>query len=629
MVVNFKIANLIFGGSRFFSQYPAMLYRLDRGSVSASGERSLRIAGPSSVDFTTYFNSLSLMKWKTYSAALRFGLHFEYRGASVRFEQRTAGNFDWESVAVDGSAVNLVSSTEWTQFDAELSYDMGQVLHGFALESEGEYELRDAYYYAVVDDNDVREVELAVATTTFKKESYVLKNVELIKKGVLESNEPIAKHFTLHIIDNGRTLSADDLNAARVTVHPNPNVGGSGGFARGMIEAMEQTPKATHVLLMDDDVEVLPESFIRVFNILSLVKDDYVDAFVSGAMMSLEEPDVRTEDLGYFSFGGFFAPLKPVGHMSVLHDVVETETYRTPVDLYPDTKQQYAGWWFCAIPISMVEKHGLPLPLFVRSDDAEYSLRCNADFMTMNGICVWHNAFQYKYNPAVERYQVSRNTLVSQAVTGIAPTSDFMRQIHHMVQLDLKKYDYDDAELAVKGLEDFLLGPDFIAHPIAEARFMEANREKETLTPFEELEKIALEQYGIDLSCLTYNNLVQEGIRSRSQRMKDYLSFNGHRSSGGRRKGIAVIDAADSGYPAGKLFGVDTVIAVDMYSKRGAIRHLDKQRFKDIWCRYKAAVKDYDKRRDSLYSEYAKRRDEFTSIEFWKRYLTEASKNNS
>ncbi len=39
----------------------------------------------------------------------------------------------------------------------------------------------------------------------------------------------------------------------------------------------------------------------------------------------------------------------------------------------------------------------------------------------MNGICVWHNSFKFKYSAAVERYQVSRNTLISQATTGAAP----------------------------------------------------------------------------------------------------------------------------------------------------------------------------------------------------------------
>ena len=394
-----------------------------------------------------------------------------------------------------------------------------------------------------------------------------------------------------------------------------------------MIEALEQNPKATHVLLMDDDVEVLPESFIRTFNLLSLLKEKYVNAFLSGAMMSLEEPNLRTEDLGFFTAKGTFSPLKPEGYMTSLHDVVETEIYKAPTGLYEDTVQQYAGWWYCVIPTATIEREGLPLPLFVRSDDAEYALRCKPRFMSMNGICVWHNSFKFKYSAAVERYQVSRNTLISQATTGVAPLADFLYEIRREVELDLKKFDYDDALLAVKGLEDFLRGPEWISHPVAEARFMAANREREQLIPIEQLIPQALE-LGVDLTQLTFGNLSLEGDRSRLQAFKDYLTINGHRfvNDSGKRKGkVAVIDAAGWVYPAGKIRDVDTLIVVDMPNKKGAIRHMDKKRFKEVWTRFRKAEREFKRNKDKIYAEFASYRDVFTSIDFWKQYLKEAS----
>lgn len=394
-----------------------------------------------------------------------------------------------------------------------------------------------------------------------------------------------------------------------------------------MIEALEQNPKATHVLLMDDDVEVLPESFIRTFNLLSLLKEEYVNAFLSGAMMSLEEPNLRTEDLGFFTAKGTFSPLKPEGYMTSLHDVVETEIYKAPTGLYEDTAQQYAGWWYCVIPTATIEREGLPLPLFVRSDDAEYALRCKPRFMSMNGICVWHNSFKFKYSAAVERYQVSRNTLISQATTGVAPLADFLYEIRREVELDLKKFDYDDALLAVKGLEDFLRGPEWISHPVAEARFMAANREREQLIPIEQLIPQALE-LGVDLTQLTFGNLSLGGDRSRLQAFKDYLTINGHRyvnDSAKRRGKVAVIDAAGWVYPAGKIRDVDTLIVVDMPNKKGAIRHMDKKRFKEVWTRFRKAEKVFKRNKDKIYAEYASYRDVFTSIDFWKQYLKEAS----
>ena len=625
--MHFKLANLIFNGSNVMLQYPLLCYRATEGLVIPTSNDTIEIMKSTNVDFTTYFNALSIYKWRKYTTAKAFYLHIEYCGSALTLQQTYANNYSWIPSTIDGSAVSLQRSDKWSTAEIELSLCEGEILHAFNISTEGPVNIRNAYYYCDCEELDIHPVELALATTTFKKEDYIVRNVSLLQKNIIDSDEEIADHFHVHIIDNGRSLNSANLDSSRVTVYPNPNVGGSGGFARGMIESLEQTPKATHVLLMDDDVEVLPESFIRTFNLLSLLKEEYVDAFLSGAMMSLEEPNLRTEDLGFFTAKGTFSPLKPAGYMTSLHDVVETEIYKAPTGLYEDTAQQYAGWWYCVIPTATIEREGLPLPLFVRSDDAEYALRCKPKFMSMNGICVWHNSFKFKYSAAVERYQVSRNTLISQATTGAAPLSDFLYEIRREVELDLKKFNYDEAALAVKGLEDFLRGPEWISHPVAESRFMAANREREQLIPIEQLIPQALE-VGVDLTQLTSGNLSLGGDRSRLQALKDYLTINGHRfvNDFAKRNGrVAVIDAAGWVYPAGKIRDVDTLIVVDMPNKKGAIRHMDKKRFKEVWTRFRKAEKDFKHNKDKIYAEYASYRDTLTSVDFWKQYLKEAS----
>ena len=626
--MKYKIANILFSGSAAFLNYPALCYRTVSGCAFPKADSSsLCVSENSSIDFTTYFNSLSSMKWRHYTPVEHFGLCFDYKGGGICVSETTAGRYDWDSVQISDSKHSCMRSEEWTHVEFDLNLVDDEVLHGFSVSTEDWVEIKNAYYFVEAAESQIREVELSLVTTTFKKEDYVTRNIERIKKGVLSADEPIASHFNLHVIDNGRTLPPNELNAPHVQIHPNPNVGGSGGFACGMIESMEQTPEATHVLLMDDDVEVLPESIIRTFNLLSLLRDEYADAFLSGAMMSIEEQNLRTEDIGFFSVNGNFLPLKPEGRMDFLHDVVETEAFQAPVALCGDLAQQYAGWWFCAIPMAVIKREGLPLPLFVRSDDAEYALRCKAKIMSMNGICVWHNAFFYKYSAAVERYQVSRNTLISQATTGIAPMTNFLTEIYREVQRDLKKFNYDDAELAVKGLEDFLRGPEFIAHPVAEERFMAANREKEKMVPIEELFDEALD-LGVDLRHITHTWLNTDGPRSKISAAKDFATFNGQRllNEEGKRNGkVAVIDAAGWVYPAAKIRDAEILIVVDMPNKKGAIRHMNKKRFDEVWKRYKKAAAEFKKNKDKLYAAYAAHRAEFTSVAFWKRYLEEAS----
>ena len=624
--MRFKLANCLFGGDSVFENYPSMLYKTISGTSSFQfGDNSLALCR-GEFDFTTYFNALSITKWIEYTVAKTFYLHLEYKGSSFKLCQRFANSYNLSSQIVIDGEFEAQASDEWASLDIQLTPVESEALHAFSIETMGEVRIRNAYYFTNVDQLAVRNVELAIASTTFKKEEYVRRNIRLIRDGVLSSDEPIANHLTFHVVDNGRTLAAEDGDSNRILIHQNPNVGGSGGFAYGMILAMEQLPKATHVLLMDDDVQVLPESFIRTYNLLSLLNDNYQDAFLSGAMMSLEEPNLRTEDLGFFTSLGNFSPLKPSGYMTNLHDVVETEIYSSPTDSWEDTRQQYAGWWYCVIPMPAVEKNGLPLPLFVRSDDAEYSLRCNPKFMTMNGICVWHNEFRYKYSSAVERYQVSRNTLICQATTGMAPLSDFLKEIHHEVQLDLKKFNYDDAALAVKGLEDFLRGPEFIKHPVAEKRFIEANREREKLIPLNEL-MVQAKDLGVDLESLSEWSLHCGGPRSKAEAAKDLITFNGQRfvnESNARKGKVSVIDAAGWVYPSAEIRDADTLIVVDMANKKGAIRHYDRKRFKQVWSRYKKAAKEFKANKERLYAEYAACRDELTSVDFWKKYLTEA-----
>ena len=50
-----------------------------------------------------------------------------------------------------------------------------------------------------------------MATTTFKKESFIKHNISLVNQSILSSGEDIANHFNMHVVDNGRTLDVEKL----------------------------------------------------------------------------------------------------------------------------------------------------------------------------------------------------------------------------------------------------------------------------------------------------------------------------------------------------------------------------------------------------------------------------------
>lgn len=613
-----RFSNILLEQNPRSLQYPSLYCSSTAPVVFDECANVWKMAEVGTFDFTTYFNSLSVKKLARYTAARKYYLHLELKGAACTVLQTRAGVYSYQSEAVEGSERKLESSSSWNVCDMELAVDPSDVLVGFSIQTEGEVLIRNSYYSVELPDGDVREVELALATTTFKKEEFIETNIALVKKDVLGSDEPIAKHFHMHVIDNGRTLDASVLSDGRVTVYPNDNVGGAGGFARGMIEAMRQDPVATHVLLMDDDVAVSPESIKRTYNLLRILSEEYRDAFISGAMLNYEIGEDQWEDLGFMTEGGFCRPVKNSLRVSLLHDLVLNES------IEPTEEQEavYAAWWYCCIPVSTIKREGLPLPIFVRYDDVEYGLRCAPPFITMNGICIWHLAFHARYSAAVERYQTTRNAFIAQAVTGMAPKSDFLVELRHNLQLELKKFNYTNAELVLDGFEDFLKGPDFISQPIAEDRFMAANRNAEKLLPFEELKEAVTDVAGLDLDEIDEPEVYRDEPRSKWQALMAFSTFNGQRMFDIKGKSnCAVIPYQGWFYPAGKIHGVDVIIGMDVYNQKGVIRRKDKRRFKEVWKRYKKDMREYKRNKTALEQAYRQARGKLTSAEFWKDYL--------
>lgn len=623
-ILNYKIMNILFPNMPQFVQCSALVVRSDRLITEGDEETYWVLGGPGKHDFTTFFNSISIGKWRQYTSARRFGLHIELKGASAKLVQTKADSFSWYSEPIDGYELNIDGSEEWSTIEIELASREEDVLESFLIECDGLVQIRNAYYYAIIDEVDVRPIELALCTTTYKKEDFIKRNIELVRQHILNSGDRIAKHFKMHVVDNGRSLDASALSSSDILIHPNDNAGGAGGFARGMIEAMEQSPKATHVLLMDDDVVVSPESIVRTFNLLTLVNDEYKNAFISGAMMNLDEPNIRWEEMGFMGRDGMCHSLKPVARMDILHDVVDNETFDIPsyMPKCDDQEQHYAAWWYCAIPVSAIEANGLPLPIFVRYDDVEYGLRCRPNFMTMNGICIWHMHFYMRYSAGQECYQTTRNSLINSFTTGMAPKSDFEKQIDEAFRRELARYNYKNAELILDGIEDFLKGPEWIMKPVAQQAFMDANKKAEKYVPFKDLITQASE-IGCDLNGITDWKIWRDYPQGRFDRRRILDTCNGQRGLGHAfvKGKVAIVDVANSDFPIGKLKAAEYVVAIDVPNRRGVIRRRNHNKFKELWSRYEEDKRQLNKKRSVLKKEYLAARSEMTSVEFWKKYL--------
>lgn len=606
---SFKLANVLLESNDRANDYPELYCVCSKTIPYNAEDGSFSLFPYEKFDFATFFNALPYKKWRRYTVVEEAKIHLEIEGpfevvftrhdATLARPKRTV--LQRQLHQDDG-----VKVIDYTYREAENADFLS-----FEIITYGMCKIRNSYYYADVDESLIREVFLSVATTTFKQEKFIIPNIELFKDEVIGGTEAVSSCFHMHVIDNGRTLDAEALSCKGVTVHPNKNVGGAGGFTRGMIEAMRQDPPATHVLLMDDDVQISTESIKRTFNVLSLVNDTYVEAFISGAMISYERQDEFYEDVGCVRSDGLYGPIKAKLDLSDFEDVVANDT------LEVRKPNRYAGWWYCCIPVSSIKEHGLPLPLFIRGDDAEYGNRAAKRFITMNGICVWHLTLALKFRAAFERYQVHRNSLIAQASTGVYKSVDFMEQFKHNIQLDFKTFNYDGVELSLDALEDYLAGPEFIMKDQGERLIQEHSKKNETLTDLDEIQDPRIPRTVVDPT-----EFFEKSERTSFQKLVDYLSYNGHRlPSFMLRKDLAVIPWDGWFYPAKKIRMHRDILAVSIDGKQGIIRTMDKKRFRELMKRYKALMKRYNSTYDSVRQQYSDAREYITSIEFWKKYL--------
>lgn len=189
---------------------------------------------------------------------------------------------------------------------------------------------------------------------------------------------------TEKIRDGERFGRAEAALAEKLTVIDQRNLGGSGGFSRGMFEVL-QAGQSDHVLLLDDDVAIEPESIRRALKFA-----DYLSkpAIVGGHMFDMyDKPALHAyaEDVDRWNF--MWGPITPPRHHFGTANLRQTRWLHRRVDA------GYNGWWMSLIPTAALKELGLSLPIFIKWDDAEYSLRAaerGIPTITLPGAAVWH-----------------------------------------------------------------------------------------------------------------------------------------------------------------------------------------------------------------------------------------------
>ena len=368
------------------------------------------------LDLGTYFNLFSLKKWTTYSTISNLKIKLSLTGRFyIEFYAINKKKIEQErepeskKVGQIGKVLNKIfkpkpgikeeiflrtdceGDFEYTFDLNELSYHQECNLMGIRIIALDEGAVFHGGEYLGAFETE-REVKIGITICTFKREKYLLPNLERLK--TLTDRNP---NINVMVIDNGQTL--EEVNTPELQIIHNPNFGGSGGFSRGMMEQVRQK-RNTHILLMDDDVLLEMSSFDRLYALLRHLKLEHQTEFFAGAMLILDDPLIQHENSAYLGTS--------LGHNFNL----KKKSFLFKNENLPDKMNKYAAWWFCCIPVDVVKSIGYPLPVFIKCDDVEYSIRNGQDIMTMNGVGVWHESAEEKWN-SVTDYFATRNYLLT------------------------------------------------------------------------------------------------------------------------------------------------------------------------------------------------------------------------
>lgn len=530
------------------------------------------------VSFDTYYNSFSYTKYRDYTNV-----------KDVTFTCTVNGEVLVQLCVFDGcehiiettrGKGNLSVSAKFSELP-----ENGFLYPRITALSEAEF-LRGEY------TSEIRgqDINACVAICTYKREEYVHENIEQLKNAKFS----FIKH--IFVIDNGNTLDCDALSEDFISVLPNKNYGGSGGFTRGLIEAYDG--KYSHVILMDDDVRFHSETLEQMTVFMSLLSEAYKDSWFSAGMMPLDKPWEQ------FEFGARWD-----GRIRSLKHRVDVRDHAVLLDNLNNPDVDYGAWWCLCMPVSIVERNGLPLPLFIKFDDVEYGLRKpeGIEIITLNGIAVCHEAFEYKMNFIVEYYSF-RNEMVTIALYKKNGMALAIKRFLFEIGCNMTRFRYDNIPVIFRATEQFLSGVVFFLNCDEEQNNNDIRSALDKLVPLDTIpgysEDIKREDFPSDIK--------SRGIMA--------LTLGGHLiPSFMLKKELNAIPMSRLNEAA--MYGRKAVIQYQLNGNYGILLKRNffkflKYGFKTvgmvfkIFFRYKKVVRDYKSRVN-----------EITSQEFWRKHL--------
>jgi galactofuranosylgalactofuranosylrhamnosyl-N-acetylglucosaminyl-diphospho-decaprenol beta-1,5/1,6-galactofuranosyltransferase len=470
---------------------PADLYGQVTVGTAERARDEVTLDPQSRLSTNTYFGRFPASYWQRWTVAESVSVRMSVAGTGrVRL---TASDVNGESRTVDAVAVSDDGSVELSAtLDAFL--DGGALWVEFETES-GSLTVRDLRWTVAAPE---RQRLASVVICTYNRVEDCLNTLTAL------GSDPVALQRIQHVyvIDQGsdkvnsreRFAAAEAGLVGRLRYIQQPNLGGAGGFGRGMYEVVGSGTTDTDVLLMDDDVLLDPELVVRVTSFANRTTEP---TLIGGQMLRLLHPS-------YLFAGAEWADMAEFAPGRVKEGALDDVDLLEPgVDLGERRiDADYNAWWSCLIPAEVIAKIGYPLPVFFQWDDIEFGYRAKKNgfvTVTLPGAGLWHADFDWKDLDEWNRYFSIRNAMICASLHSELDTKRTVRVLFAQIVRYLIAMQYGLTATVIKAAEDYLAGPsilrdggssiaadirkmraeypDTIRHPVSEVpRSIEQNR---------------------------------------------------------------------------------------------------------------------------------------------------------
>ena len=240
---------------------PTLTLPSDQHPDQVLSRRSYRIPAGSRTSFATYFNAFPSSYWRRFTSVREVTLRVLTTGPGTLVVYRSSAR----------GAVARVTSRRLDGVSTQhLDLPLGSFVDGgwywFDLVAGTDALVLDSAEWCVAGTGEGPAPRITVGITTFDRPASCAALLsQLGRAGELDDLLD-----TVLVVDQGRQLVTDDPGfddaheslGHRLRVIRQPNLGGSGGFSRAMLETLD-AGRSDHVLLLDDDVVAEPEGVAR------------------------------------------------------------------------------------------------------------------------------------------------------------------------------------------------------------------------------------------------------------------------------------------------------------------------------------------------------------------------------